>query len=179
MRRPFYPFVTNFLIFLLFAVNAFSQNRRMSYPDSLQKRLDTATVAADKVHLLLQVADITMNRVKAGDLADQAIEIKENGLGDKFVEAYCGLADEAVGNDAAALVCNKRGTIERDSLRTQLQAADLMKLEVENEGRRRERLARAEARTEHQPLHHWMEHKVVHYLSVRKHKKRPVEVAVA
>ena len=165
---------------------------------------------------------------------------------------------ETAGNAPAALICNKRGALERDSLRTQMQATDLMKLEVENDGRRRDRLTREEQeRTEHRhnvqymgftmalvalfvglvmlgrlsvplsviralvfvafiflfefiimladkqiqgwtaeepwkvlllkivlaagmvPLHHWMEHKVVHYLTVRKHKKRPVEVATA
>ena len=165
---------------------------------------------------------------------------------------------EASGNQAAALVCNKRGAMERDSLRTQTQATDLMKLEVENEGRRRDRLAREDQeRIEHRhnvqymgftmglvvlfvglvmlgrlavpvsviralvfvafiflfefiimladkqiqgwtaeepwkvlllkivlaagmvPLHHWLEHKVVHYLSVRRHKKHPVEAVAA
>jgi tetratricopeptide (TPR) repeat protein len=57
---------------------------------------------------------------------------------------------EAVGNLPAALVCDKRGAAERDSIRTQTQTTELMKLEVENEGRRRERLAREEQeRTEH------------------------------
>ena len=57
---------------------------------------------------------------------------------------------EAVGNYSAALSCEKRAAVERDSLRSQTQATDLMKLEVENEGRRRERLAREEQeRTEH------------------------------
>jgi tetratricopeptide (TPR) repeat protein len=152
------------------------------------------------------------------------------------------------GNYPAALVCEQRGADERDSIRTQTQATDLMKLEVENDGRRRERLAREEQeRTEHRhniqymgftiglvvlfvalvmlarlsvpvwlirafvfvvfiflfefiimladkqiqgwtaeepwkvlllkiilaagmvPLHHWLEHKVVHYLSRHKH----------
>ena len=157
---------------------------------------------------------------------------------------------EAEGNFSAALICEKRAAVERDSIKTQTQATDLMKLEVENEGRRRERLAREEQeRTEHRhniqymgftmglvvlfvglvtlarlsvpvsliralvfvafiflfefiimladkqiqgwtaeepwkvlllkivlaagmvPLHHWLEHKVVHYLS--RHKKVP------
>lgn len=159
---------------------------------------------------------------------------------------------EATGNFPAALVCNKRAAIERDSIRTQTQTTELMKLEVENEGRRQERLAReAREQTEHRhnvqymgftmglvvlfvglvmlgrlsvpvwliralvfvtfiflfefiimladkqiqgwtaeepwkvlllkivlaagmvPLHHWLEHKVVVYLSHHKHKKRP------
>jgi hypothetical protein len=57
---------------------------------------------------------------------------------------------EATGNSPAALVCNKRAAIERDSIRSQTQATELMKLEVENEGRRQERLAReAQEQTEH------------------------------
>jgi tetratricopeptide (TPR) repeat protein len=57
---------------------------------------------------------------------------------------------EAAANFPAALVCNKRAAIERDSLRAQAQTTDLMKLEVENEGRRRERLAREQQeQTEH------------------------------
>ena len=56
----------------------------------------------------------------------------------------------AVGNYPAALVCEQRGSAERDSIRTQTQATDLMKLEVENDQRRRERLTREELeRTEH------------------------------
>ena len=56
----------------------------------------------------------------------------------------------AAGNFPAALECNRRAIIERDSLRSQTQATDLMKLEVENDGRRRERLAQEEReRTEH------------------------------
>ena len=160
----------------------------------------------------------------------------------------------AVGNYPLAYVCEQRAAVERDSLRSQTQATDLMKLEVENDGRRRERLAREEQeRTEHRhniqymgftmglvvlfvalvmlarlsvpvsliralvfvafiflfefiimladkqiqgwtaeepwkvlllkivlaagmvPLHHWLEHKVVHYLS--RHKKVPVHGA--
>lgn len=179
------------------------------------------------------------------------------GLEEKSTDTLEGL-QEAAGNDAAALVCNKRGAVERDSLRTQMQATDLMKLEVENEARRRDRLMREEQeRTEHRhnvqymgftmalvalfvglvmlgrlsvplsliralvfvafiflfefiimladkqiqawtaeepwkvlllkivlaagmvPLHHWLEHKVVHYLSARKHRKHPVEVVAA
>ena len=53
-------------------------------------------------------------------------------------------------NFPAALVCEQRGAEERDSIRTQTQATDLMKLEVENDQRRRERLAEEERlRTEH------------------------------
>lgn len=168
--------------------------------------------------------------------------IQEESSTDSLERLYA-----AVGNYSAALECNKRGAVERDSLRTQLQATDLMKLEVENDSRRRERLAEEErARTEHRhnvqymgftmglvvlfvalvmlgrlkvpvsliralvfvafiflfefiimladkqiqgwteeepwkvlllkiilaagmvPLHHWLEHKVVHYLSHRK-----------
>ncbi len=56
----------------------------------------------------------------------------------------------AVGNYPLAFTCEQRGAIERDSLRSQTQATDLMKLEVENDGRRRDRLAREEReRTEH------------------------------
>lgn len=159
----------------------------------------------------------------------------------------------AAGKYPEALVCEQRGTVERDSLRAQTQTTDLMKLEVENDGRRRERLAEEDrARTEHRhniqymgftmglvilfvglvmlgrlsvpvsliralvfvafiflfefiimladkqiqgwteeepwkvlllkivlaagmvPLHHWLEHKVVHYLS---HHKRGVKVS--
>lgn len=155
-----------------------------------------------------------------------------------------------VRNFPEALVCEQRAAVERDSIRTQTQATDLMKLEVENDQRRRERLAEEERlRTEHRhniqymgftmglvvlfvvlamltrlsvpvslvralvfvsfiflfefiimladkqiqtwtaeepwkvlllkiilaagmvPLHHWLEHKVVHYLS--HHKKGP------
>jgi tetratricopeptide (TPR) repeat protein len=57
---------------------------------------------------------------------------------------------QSMGNYEAALDCEQRAGIERDSIKTQSQAIDLMKLEVENEGRRRERLAREEQeRTEH------------------------------
>jgi tetratricopeptide (TPR) repeat protein len=156
----------------------------------------------------------------------------------------------ALGNYPAALACEQRAATERDSIRTQMQATDLMKLEVENDQRRRERLSEEERlKTEHRhnvqymgftmglvalfvalvmlarlsvpvsliralvfvafiflfefiimladkqiqtwtaeepwkvlllkiilaagmvPLHHWLEHKVVHYLS--RHKKAP------
>jgi len=177
----------------------------------------------------------------------------EEPITDTLEELY-----EAAGDKGAALVCNKRGAIQRDSLRAQVQTTDLMKLEVENEGRRRDRLAKEEReRIEHRhnvqymgftmglvvlfvglvmlgrlavpvsliralvfvafiflfefiimladkqiqgwtaeepwkvlllkivlaagmvPLHHWLEHKVVHYLSVRRHKRHPVEVVAA
>jgi tetratricopeptide (TPR) repeat protein len=160
----------------------------------------------------------------------------------------------AVRNFPEALVCEQRAAVERDSIRTQTQATDLMKLEVENDQRRRERLAEEErVRTEHRhniqymgftmglvvlfvalvmlarlsvpvsviralvfvafiflfefiimladrqiqawtaeepwkvlllkiilaagmvPLHHWLEHKVVHYLS--HHRKTPAHGA--
>jgi tetratricopeptide (TPR) repeat protein len=70
-------------------------------------------------------------------------------LAEKCTDTLEGLY-EAVGNFPAALLCDKRAAAERDSIRTQSQATELMKLEVENEGRRRERLAREEQeRTEH------------------------------
>ena len=161
---------------------------------------------------------------------------------------------QKTGDYKNALVCTIRSAAERDSLRTQGRTTDLMKLEVENDSRRRERQAREEAlRIEHRhnvqymgltvglvtlfivlvmlgrlsvslsviralgflsfiflfefiilladkpiqavtgdepwkillikialgaglvPLHHWLEHKVIHYLSSRKR----VGVAVA
>lgn len=57
---------------------------------------------------------------------------------------------EKAGDFRDALVCEARSAAERDSLRTQSRATDLMKLEVDNDNRRRERLAREEElRTEH------------------------------
>jgi len=57
---------------------------------------------------------------------------------------------KAVGDYPAALICEQRGAVERDSIRSQTQATDLMKLEVENDQRRRERLAEEERlKTEH------------------------------
>jgi tetratricopeptide (TPR) repeat protein len=57
---------------------------------------------------------------------------------------------QQTGDYQHALVCTTRSAAERDSIRTQGRATDLMKLEVENDNRRRERQAReAEVRTEH------------------------------
>jgi tetratricopeptide (TPR) repeat protein len=57
---------------------------------------------------------------------------------------------QKAGDYKNALVCTMRSAAERDSLRTQGRATDLMKLEVENDSRRRERQAREELlRTEH------------------------------
>ena len=57
---------------------------------------------------------------------------------------------QKVGDFKNALVCTMRSAAERDSLRTQGRATDLMKLEVENDSRRRERQAREqELRVEH------------------------------
>jgi len=57
---------------------------------------------------------------------------------------------EKSGDFKSALVCTMRSAAERDSLRTQTRATDLMKLEVDNDNRRRERQAHEEElRTEH------------------------------
>jgi tetratricopeptide (TPR) repeat protein len=57
---------------------------------------------------------------------------------------------QKAGDFKSALVCTIRSAAERDSLRTQGRATDLMKLEVENDNRRRERQGREEAlRIEH------------------------------
>ena len=57
---------------------------------------------------------------------------------------------QQVGDYQKALTCTTRSAAERDSLRTQGRATDLMKLEVENDSRRRERQAREEElRIEH------------------------------
>ena len=51
---------------------------------------------------------------------------------------------EKTGDYKSALFYATRSNIARDSIRTQLRATDLMKLEVENDSRRRERIAREE-----------------------------------
>lgn len=57
---------------------------------------------------------------------------------------------QKAGDYKNALVCTIRSAAERDSIRTQGRATDLMKLEVENDSRRRERQAREEElRIEH------------------------------
>lgn len=83
------------------------------------------------------------------------------------------------GDFKSALICIMRSAAERDSLRTQGRATDLMKLEVDNDNRRRERQAREEElRTEHRHNIQYMGltvgQKVIHYLSSRRRVAVPV-----
>ncbi len=77
---------------------------------------------------------------KALDAAtiQQALEW-EAGCADTLKGFY-----EKTGDYKSALFYATRSSIVRDSIRTQLRATDLMKLEVENDTRRRERMAREE-----------------------------------
>lgn len=183
------------------------------------------------------------NRVEIGDLE------LEVDMTDTLRRLY-----ERVGDYRGALVYNQLAAAERDSLRTKTQETELMKLEVETENRRKERLAHEEelnterrhniqymgftvglvllfisivvlgrfpvpvslirtvvflsfiflfefiillldktiAAWTHEepwkvlcikivlaaglvPLHHWLEHRVIHYLS---HRRRPAPAAV-
>ncbi len=77
---------------------------------------------------------------KALSLMETAKDLEHEQV---FVDTLQGLYERA-GDYRAALIFHRRSEAERDSLRAQTQETELMRLEVETENRRQERVAREE-----------------------------------